>query len=256
VSNHATVKKSKYQHIDLSFCVGTGKRSNRWSSVTYRLALAVNCRSPAACDALKSFKIMQLPSRATLQSYTGAFLHQPGAIQDCISEQVAQYILHCHERVKQGKAASHKVGVLIFDEVKLINRLLWNSRSQNIVGLSMNHSDLSSLADVYQMLSDNQVKQTSYIMQFLWRDLTGDYDIVGPYFTCSQTISSRFVYCCLMETIKLFHLHGLKIMLLICDGASSNLTTIKATQGQFGAFPINKDQEDPYKVGTYIKKSL
>jgi hypothetical protein len=195
---------------------------------------------------------MQLPSRATLQSYTGAFLHQPGAIQDCISEQVAQYILHCHERVKQGKAASHKVGVLIFDEVKLINRLLWNSRSQNIVGLSMNHSDLSSLADVYQMLSDNQVKQTSYIMQFLWRDLTGDYDIVGPYFTCSQTISSRFVYCCLMETIKLFHLHGLKIMLLICDGASSNLTTIKATQGQFGAFPINKDQEDPYKLKNMI----
>ena len=86
---------------------------------------------------------MQLPSRATLQSYTGAFLHQPGANNDCISEQVAQYILHCYERQKEGKAESMKAGVLIFDEVKVINRLLWNLKSQTIVGLSMSHSHLS-----------------------------------------------------------------------------------------------------------------
>lgn len=40
----------------LSKCIpsGVGKRSNRWSAVTIRLALAVYCRSPAAYDALKS----------------------------------------------------------------------------------------------------------------------------------------------------------------------------------------------------------
>ena len=42
------------------------------------IALAVFVRSPAAYEALKSFKLLQLPSRATLQSYTGAFLDDPG----------------------------------------------------------------------------------------------------------------------------------------------------------------------------------
>ena len=56
------------------------------------LALAVFARSPAAYDALRSFKILQLPCRSTLQAYTGAFLHKPGANSACIADQVAQYV--------------------------------------------------------------------------------------------------------------------------------------------------------------------
>ena len=67
------------------------------------LALAVYARSPAAYEALKSFKILQLPARSTLQAYTSAFLHKPGANSACIQDQVAQFVLHCHQRVKEGK---------------------------------------------------------------------------------------------------------------------------------------------------------
>ena len=139
----------------------------------YYVALAVFTRSPAAYEALKSFGILQLPSRSTLQAYTGAFLHQPGANSECIADQVAQFLLHCQARQKEGKLESQKAGVLIFDEVKVISRLLWNSRSQTVIGLSMTHAEQSSLADVYQMLNGDRVQQTSYILQFLWRDLTG-----------------------------------------------------------------------------------
>ena len=58
--------------------IATGNRRNRWSMVTIRLALAVYTRSPAAYDALKSFGLIQLPSRATLQAYTGAFRDDAG----------------------------------------------------------------------------------------------------------------------------------------------------------------------------------
>ena len=57
--------------------------------------------------------------------------------------------------------------------MKVIGRLLWNSRSQTVIGLCMTHQEQSSLADIYMMLDDTEVKQTSYILQFLWRDLTG-----------------------------------------------------------------------------------
>ena len=58
--------------------LGVGKRSNRWSAITIRLALAVYCRSPAAYGALKSFGLLKLPSRSTLQAFTGAFLEDCG----------------------------------------------------------------------------------------------------------------------------------------------------------------------------------
>ena len=46
--------------------------------VTIRVALAIFVRSPAVYEALKSFKLLQLPSRSTLQMYTSAFLDEAG----------------------------------------------------------------------------------------------------------------------------------------------------------------------------------
>jgi len=49
------------------------------------LALAIYCRSPAAYEALKGFSILSLPAKSTLQSYSGAFIHAPGASTACIA---------------------------------------------------------------------------------------------------------------------------------------------------------------------------
>ena len=70
--------------------------------------------------------------------------------------------------------------------------------------------DLSSLNDIYKVLQDpGNSMQTSYILQFLWRDLTSSYDIVGPYFTSSTSVENKCVTACIFETIKLFQYHGL-----------------------------------------------
>ncbi len=81
-------------------------------------------RSPAAHEALKSFGVLQLPCRSTIQSYTGAFLHEPGANSGFIEAQVTQFVIHCQRRVSEGKKESKKDGVLVFDEVKVINHLM------------------------------------------------------------------------------------------------------------------------------------
>ena len=87
-----------------------------------------------------------------------------------------------------------KKGVLIFDEVKVIARLLWNSRSQQVVGLAMTHEDMSCLHDVYQALDpDSLTKSTTYMLQFLWRDLTSRFDAVGPYYSSSSSFESNFI---------------------------------------------------------------
>ena len=93
-------------------------------------------RSPAAFAALKSFGILQLPSRSTLQSYTGTFLHEPGASSDCIANQLANYMIYKEECHKQGKKQPQGDGVLIFDEVKVACQLMWNSRNNQLMGLA------------------------------------------------------------------------------------------------------------------------
>ena len=49
------------------YFIATGSHNNRWNMITYRMALAVYSRSPAAYEALKSFKILQLPCKSSLQ---------------------------------------------------------------------------------------------------------------------------------------------------------------------------------------------
>uniref|UniRef100_A0A1X7U450 Uncharacterized protein n=1 Tax=Amphimedon queenslandica TaxID=400682 RepID=A0A1X7U450_AMPQE len=102
----------------LSATSGTGKRSNKWSFITIRIALAIYSRSPAAYDALKSSNVLQLPSKSTLQAYTGVFIHDPGANNQSITDQVSQFIVPNEERKKAGLMDSKIAGTLIFYEVK------------------------------------------------------------------------------------------------------------------------------------------
>ena len=227
-------------------------------------------RSPAAYEALKSFNILQLPSRSTLQSYTGAFLHEAGACSESISKQVETYEALLKQCEKEGKLIPKSDGVFIFDEVKVVSGLIWNSRNQRIIGLAMTERDQSTLHDVFQSMSpDQHVQQTTHMLQFLWRDLTSSFDIVGPFLSSAEAMSGKFVLACVLETIELFqvqvcslflhavmHFHlqvnGLKTSLLVCDGSSSNLSALKATHGHVtGAYDMN-DGKDPYEVKLYF----
>ena len=49
-------------------------------------------------------------------------------------------------------------GVLIFDEVKVVCRLMWNSRSHQLVGLAMSHEELASLSDIYKLIDSDCVQ--------------------------------------------------------------------------------------------------
>lgn len=57
----------------------------------------------------------------------------------------------------------------------------------------MDHDELSSLSDIYSCTDGKCPEQMSYILQFLWQDLTSHFDIVGPFFTSSSTMESKFI---------------------------------------------------------------
>lgn len=154
-----------------------------------------------------------------------------------MAEQSKRFAEFKLQRIVENKPIPHGDGVLIFDEVKVVCRLMWNSRSHQLIGLAMNYEDLASLNDVYQLLEDDcKTKQTSYILQFLWRDLTSPFDVVGPYFTSSSALESKFTLSCVLECMQIFHLYGFRTSLLVCDAAAPNVSVIKATTGTHGAY--------------------
>ena len=68
-------------------------------------------------------------------------------------------------------------------------------------------------------------------MQFLWRDLTSDFDIIGPYFTCPSTIETCFLHSIVTRTMLAFTQFGFAVWALLCDGASTNLSLMKLLCG-------------------------
>lgn len=149
-------------------------------------------------------------------------------------ERFTAFKKQCQDEKKKEPKAD---GVLVFDEVKVISRLMWNSRSKKIIGLEMSSEAMPSLHDVYQFMSEG-VDQTSYILQFLWRDLTSSFDVIGPYFTSSSSLETKFILSCVYKSIRLFHLYLFNTSVLVCDGASSNVSALKSTCGYSGAFGV------------------
>ena len=111
-------------------------------------------------------------------------------------------------------------------------KLLWSSHSQKFIGHAMTHDELSSLCDVYATLKpDYRKQQTNIILQTLWRDLTSDFDIIGPHYTSDNPFQHSALCRLLMDSIHQFNIHGFETVAVVCDGASSNLTMIKEMSG-------------------------
>jgi len=69
----------------------------------------------------------------------------------------------------------------------------------------MTEESQACLHDVFQLFDqDRCTKQTNYILQFLWRDLTLSFDIVGPYYTSNETMPAKFICSCVFQTLKHF----------------------------------------------------
>ncbi|XP_014674013.1 PREDICTED: uncharacterized protein LOC106814229 [Priapulus caudatus] len=140
------------------------------------------------------------------------------------------------EAVRQGRPKPTGEGVLILDEVKVIGKLMWNSKNHEIYGLALTHNELTSLHDVYQSLDKQQkIQPAQNILQFLWRDLTSSFDVIGPYYPTEAAMDSKSTMTALLETMIICERHGFHVSAIVCDGASANLTTIKLlTTGKRG----------------------
>lgn len=111
-----------------------------------------------------------------------------------------------------------------------------------ITGFCTSEDELKVLHDVFSAAVQPGAQKASYIVQFLWRDLTSSFDMIGPYFSIGNSMDSSVLQELVMMTLKAFTSYGFKVSILLCDGASSNLTLMKILSGQPRAqFPSRPD---------------
>lgn len=112
-----------------------------------------------------------------------------------------------------------------------------------------------SLHDIYEEQDPSRRQmRASYVHQFVWRDLTSEFDVTGPYYKSEVGMKHQFVMTCILTTIHAFHLYGFEVMAIVLDGASTNLAAMKYfTMGKAGAYGMNEDPavSEPHRVKTW-----
>jgi hypothetical protein len=177
---------------------------------TFRVALSVYTRSPAAYNAFKNWNIFNLPSRSAMQKYSTTLLHESGAYFDYIEDQRKKYDMYVKECEEKGWKKLLSEGALILDEVKVIGKVAWNSKNGKLCGLAMDDKQMPFLADLSDSLQE-QSKPAEYFLQFLWRDLTSDFDIIGPHYSSASTMDAQFTQACLQDALYAFQQYGFKV---------------------------------------------
>ena len=84
-------------------------------------------QSPAAYEALKSYQILKLPSVASLKHFTSANNQPTGLNLPHLHDAKQAYAAYKEERKEQGFLKPKEYGGLIFDEVKVVMKVHWNS---------------------------------------------------------------------------------------------------------------------------------
>ena len=167
---------------------------SRYSVITYRVALAVFTRSPAAYEALKSFNILQLPSVSIMKSYMRANREEPGPVYHRLAEEKKKYEEIKDFKRKMNFPVPFGEGALIFDEVKVSASIYWNAKSNKFIGHALTPENMSFLHDVYEEINPSSgFRKASYILQFLWRDITSNFNIIGPYYISENGLDHKFI---------------------------------------------------------------
>ena len=117
--------------------------------------------------------------------------------------------------------------------VQVQSKVIWNSANSAIMGFALTSDDFAGLHDIYEAIDkEDRCQKTTYVIQFMWRDLSSSFDVVGPYFNIPSTMETKFLHSIVTRTMLAFTQHGFGVKALLSDGASCNLSLMKLLSGQ------------------------
>ena len=105
--------------------------------------------------------------------------------------------------------------------------MTWYPKNNEIVGLAVSEDVLRSLHDLYASVKDEKgLHMESHILQFLWRDLSSNFDVIRTYFTSDSAMEVKFATSCVLEAMLSFESFHFGVRGLVCvlgQAATSHL---------------------------------
>jgi hypothetical protein len=129
-----------------------GKEGMRWHPMMVRLAILLHSRSPAAYDTLRKTGVLHLPGQSTLQDYTNVYKPSAGLSLSTINAIIKE--------TKDFKDEQRFVA-LLHDEITIKSDLVFDQRSNELVGFVEGKEDLATHALVFYVIGITTNLKTS-----------------------------------------------------------------------------------------------
>ena len=230
---------------DQAKAVVTPSNQMRWHPVVLRWCLQQHSKSSAQYDRMRDSGFLRLPCGRTLLRYRN-FNHPSSGWHDVsLNEQRALF----DEFLKNGRGHADRAhyGILIFDEVKIKEGLLWDPRSDELIGFidyDVKADDDSS--SVEKLLA-------THVLQFQFKSLFSGFIYPCAYFLSSNPASGTIdsLFC---KGVEMLYRHGFHVLGVCCDGASSNRSFCNMLADRIN--PFTKDPFFTFSDPTHIVKKL
>ena len=193
--------------------ITTSRSAVRYHPMIIRYCLALSAKSPQAYEDLRhnpktGTGILVLPSRRRLREYKNYIRPERGFNPHIINEL----------NVKTSKFSdSEKYVVLLFDEVKIQENLVWDKHTGELIG----YVDLGD-ADTNYATLDKVDELATHILVFMIRSIVNPFKFTLANFSTTGATSSQ-IFPIFWEAVGICELQcNLKVLATTCDGASPN----------------------------------
>ena len=201
-------------------------RQMRWHPMMIKWCLYLKLRSSSTYDALRSSGSLTLPIERTLRDYTHHFKGTVG-FNAKLDEQLFR------ESDVANLEDWQKYVVLMFDEMKVKEDLVYDKRTGELIGF-VNLGDINDhLQHFEQTLSSDisdQPNLASSMLVFMVKGIFTRLEFLYAHFPCSS-LTAEFLYPIVWDAIQRLEALGLKVLVLMCDGAGPNWKFFPTTQG-------------------------
>ncbi len=205
----------------------------KWNPQIIRWCLYLHKMSSSTYAALRASKYLRLPSERLLFEFGNYMTSKPGFPVE-LPNHISEEINKCGE----GQFYS-----LIFDEMKIQEELVYKHSTGEMIGFV--HLNECENALMSLINADGTVKQkalATQVLQLTVRGLTCGLHFQYAYFG-TNCVTSKQLYGIVMEAIARLEMEGVKILTIVCDGATVN-------RSLFSMLAHNKDipfwMENPY----------
>ena len=191
-------------------------RQMRWHPTMVRWCLNLKLLSSAAYHSLRTSGFIKLPSERTLRDYTQFFKSKSG-----FQAEVDQML---KKEAQLDKLPDHKkYVVLLFDEMKVKESLVYDKHSAEVIGFVELGDVNEHLAQLEQSCSnqDKQHQVATHILALMVRGVFTTLRFPFAHFP-SQTVTGDQLFSIIWEAIERLKRLGFKVIALTADGASPN----------------------------------